>query len=722
MKLRLNKSIIYTISAIMRTSVSIKKIFFFTAVISLFFLAPPASNAKTASAPGEMSPDEEQAATLYYNGQHERALVCIERGLAERPGSLPLVMLKGHILRQLGEAPEAARVYQEALRISPQDPAVAYYLALCYYLTAKHEKALSVIAHLQKNPERPPYIGREAAFLKGVIELENGRFADAKATFSESCELFRKNSRFLQMLGRSSELCGDSAAAHSAYIDAFAGDPSALEFLAQAAPFIRKTGDTANAFKFYYHLQRIGRDENIKKAFRQIEAQYAKIRSAQDAGRKTLEPQKAAYPEKSFKKGEEISVGLSSRSDGSPVEIKSVRLKSSGRFGIFTSAGKKVFDGAPGTLYELSISSGVFSVKNAETGKTSRIGSGSVTIKNSAPGDTVLFRGIKVGSGSSWENSEARYYRGVFDVRQFPGGRHFHVVNRLGIEEYLLSVVPSEMPASYHPSALAAQAVCCRSEAIHKKRHLKKHEKYGFDVCDDQHCQMYRGVSWEDAISSSAVGKTSGLVLVSGGKVCDAIYSDNCGGFTQASADISGWGNFPYLASAPDVAGAAAKLSAMVSPTFMEEFFLDDSKASCREGGQIKGYESRWVRMIQASDVDRALAPMGLGKILRIVPRRRAFSGHLDSLEIVGTRGRKVIKKELEIRKIFPYSPLRSSKFVVETVSNANGEPRAFWFYGAGFGHGVGMCQNGADGRARGGDDFREILAHYFSGARLQKL
>ena len=678
------------------------------------------------SAGNDMGPDEEQATTLYYNGQHERALMCIERSLSEHPKSLNLLMIKGHVLRQMGESESARNAYQEALRISAGNPAASYYLALCNYLTAKPYNALNVVEHILKNEKRPAFIEKEALFLKGMIEFESGRFKEAKATFAEADKNFPHNWRLLQMLGRSSEACGDISTAHSAYIDALACDPSALEFLAQAAPLIRKTGDVANSFKFYYHLLRIRDDETIKKAFRQIEQQFDKIRSSQAASQKSLEPVKAGYPCAGFKKGAEISVGLSTKSDGSPVEIKSVKIKSSGKFMITGKKNDILFTGKAGVLYELTLSSGSFSIKNTDSQKISRIGGGTGTagakkiiLKNADSSDTVLFRGIRVGSGSTWENSEARYYRGAFDIVQFPGGKNFHIVNRLGLEEYLLSVVPSEMPAEYHHSALEAQSVCCRSEALYKKTYMKRHEKYGYDICDDQHCQMYRGVSWETPVSSSAVSKTSGLVLKHSGKICDAIYSDNCGGFTQASADISGWGNFAYLSSAPDVSGRRARISRMVSPAFMEEFLLNDSIASCREGGTVKSYESRWVRIIDSATVQKSLGNLGVGKVLRIIPRQRAFAGHLDAVEIIGTKGRKVVRKELDIRRMFAYSPLRSSKFVVETVYDANGEPRAFWFLGAGFGHGVGMCQNGADGRARDGDDFREILAHYFSGARL---
>jgi SpoIID/LytB domain protein len=209
---------------------------------------------------------------------------------------------------------------------------------------------------------------------------------------------------------------------------------------------------------------------------------------------------------------------------------------------------------------------------------------------------------------------------------------------------------------------------------------------------------------------------------MSDGKVCDAIYSDNCGGFTQSSSDITGWGKFAYLSATPDVSDNRHNMLDICAPLFFEDYVGDFSLSNCRPSEGIKNYESRWVRKIDSAVINDCMKKFSIGDILRIIPRKRSFSGHIDSLEIIGTKGRRIVSKELEIRRMISYSPLRSSKFIVETAYTPSGDVRYFLFKGAGFGHGVGFCQNGASGMARSGATSEKILAHYFKNSRVSSL
>ncbi len=176
-----------------------------------------------------------------------------------------------------------------------------------------------------------------------------------------------------------------------------------------------------------------------------------------------------------------------------------------------------------------------------------------------------------------------------------------------------------------------------------------------------------------------------------------------------------------YLSGASNIK-AADENENIFNPLFLERFVGSAGDSYCEAGGAIKNYQSRWMRKIDAGVINNSFKELGIGDILRIIPRKRSFSGHVDSIEIIGTRGKKTIKNELKIRRLFAYSPLRSSKFIVETAYDKKGLPRFFMFIGAGFGHGVGMCQSGAYGMAKEGKKHDAIISHYFKDTSLTNL
>ena len=679
---------------------------------------------------------EQKAVTFYYNGDLEGAVSALKELNSQSGPTSNNLMLMGHIFRQLGNPAEANAAYIEAQKISraavesvKEAPDVAakskFFSAYCFYLNGEYKTAARELSDEKKSGTLPSYMNNEACYLLGMIEFNDKKYKKACEILTELNEGKPGIARYLNLLGMCYESLGELNKAHECYIEAFKADYSSIELLFKVAPFMLKIGDIKTAYKYYGILiSKFKNNSEFNDSYKKLKASMAKsAEHSKPSDVKEPEPKKVKTYDFNSPKQPEILVGLNTKSDGAPVELKSIKFMSSGDFVILNAGNsKQLFDGKSLKCYEISYETSGYIVKNISSGNSFKLGKSEILLKPISNRDTVMFRGVKVGAGSYWEGSEARYYRGAFLFKKINGKNNFNIVNRIKIEEYLLSVLNSEMPASYPDEALAAQAICARSEVLHKKSYIKKHKKYGYDVCDDQDCQMYRGVSWETPKTTKAVIKTAGMVLMQNGKICDAIYSDNCGGYTQASRDIKGWGDVAYLTAHSDIIDRGELSRTNFNPVLMEEIINNEMKVYCRPQGPVKNYESRWVRTISADLINDSFKEFEIGKVVKIIPRRRALSGHLDSVEIVGTRGRKIVEKELEIRRMIKYSPLRSSKFVVDTVYNKkSGQPESFIFSGAGFGHGVGLCQNGSYSLANSGSNYNAILKHYFSSARLEK-
>lgn len=334
-----------------------------------------------------------------------------------------------------------------------------------------------------------------------------------------------------------------------------------------------------------------------------------------------------------------------------------------------------------------------------------------VRLEAVSPGAIFTVYDVQAGRGDFWAKSEDRSYRGDLEMI-VSAEAGVTVINRLDLESYLYGVVPSEMSALWPEEALKAQTIAARSEALSK---LARHAMDGYDLCAETHCQVYSGTSRETPRVCRLVDETAGLVLTYDGKPVDAVYSSSCGGHTQDN--IYGAGeDVPYLRGSPD--GAAPGLFPL-SPLDLERWIKSPPDGiHCGAPIQAQPSRFRWVRVYTAEEMDRMAGRLGrVGSVRHIEVVERKRSGHISSIRVVGTEGAVEIDKELVIRRAL--GDLRSSLFKAETRFDAAGEPVEHLFFGGGWGHGVGMCQSGAAGRALAGQSAEEILRHYFPTASI---
>jgi SpoIID/LytB domain protein len=300
-------------------------------------------------------------------------------------------------------------------------------------------------------------------------------------------------------------------------------------------------------------------------------------------------------------------------------------------------------------------------------------------------------------------------------------GRLFVTVDRLGmlaaihavpLEELLRGLVPSEMPGSSPLEALKAQAVTARSNVLAQLG--SRHATDPFMLCAEVHCQAYRGDAARTARTDEAVLATRGEALFgrSDRKLVDAVYSAMCGGHGEDNEAV--WGNTPSpsLRGRPDLPrGEAARWAeGLADEDRLRAFLAAPSRAYCWLPAARRD-RFRWERRLDPARLDGWAAPLGVGHVRALEVASRGVSGRARVLRVVGERGEAEIGPELRIRRLLGNLP--SAMFVVDR------DGAAFVLRGGGWGHGAGMCQWGAVGRAGAGQGYREILRAYYSGAEV---
>lgn len=343
-------------------------------------------------------------------------------------------------------------------------------------------------------------------------------------------------------------------------------------------------------------------------------------------------------------------------------------------------------------------------------------------------GSSVWIHDVGVGNGYHWESRETRQYPETM-VFDWDSQNMLAVINELPVETYLTGVLPSEMPHGFPMEALKAQAVAARSEALSKIGRVHLGEP--FDLCADVDCQVYSGLSKIHGRTDAAVRKTRGLVLVHGDKICDAVYSAVCGGHTESAGALWGGDDSGYLTGRFDGTAGYSRYHSLSRESRVREWVRSRPDMHCNLSGarlpEAMNYLQKYFRwevrytQDELKSVLERKAGVSVGDILHLVPLRRGVSGRITALKVVGTRGEKTIEKELTIRKALSDNTLWSSCFDVERSGPAE-VPATFVLKGAGFGHGVGMCQAGAAMMAFQRKKFNQILMFYYQGARLRRL
>ncbi len=357
-------------------------------------------------------------------------------------------------------------------------------------------------------------------------------------------------------------------------------------------------------------------------------------------------------------------------------------------------------------------------------------GGKSVLINNAVrfTGPPIKVYDIDVGKGFHWQRDENRIYRSEIEVYVDRTGK-LSVVNVLPLQLYLQGVVPGEMSYGFPLEALKAQAVAARTFFLYNFG--KKHPNSDFDVCDDVHCQAFVGKSRETEKTSKAVAETRGVVMVYEDELCSTPYSAVCGGHTEDASSAWNSEGEPYLKGHYDLPKDLVPHSfdlrsneqarAWINAT--PPVYCNLNTINARWADYAKKY-LRWEVELSRLDLQthiRQFTGSDIGDIVDLIPIRRGVSGRISELDIIGSTGKINLERELVIRRTLSPAALYSSCFVVEKRGKES-LPDAFILKGAGWGHGVGLCQIGASVMAAKGSTYGEILQHYYRGIELKRL
>ncbi len=373
------------------------------------------------------------------------------------------------------------------------------------------------------------------------------------------------------------------------------------------------------------------------------------------------------------------------------------------------------------------------------------------------PDASFILKEVTIGIQFHWERKEDEKFKGLLKLKI--DNHNLIAINILPVEDYLVSVNSSEMSARSSIELLKAHTIVTRSWLLAQmeksgedkniypressqneiiKWYDKEDHQY-FDVCADDHCQRYQGITkiTTEAVRK-AVNETFGIIIESNKRICDARFSKSCGGISESFENVWEPVKHDYLTSIIDYSSKPDNFNLDFSVEVnSEKWIKSNPPAFCNSQDKkvlsqiLLDYDQettdfyRWKIIYSQNEISALIkkkSGIDFGDILDIVPVERGDSARLIKLKIIGSKKTLIIGKELEIRRLLSESHLYSSAIIIEKQEIKDNIPQKFLIFGAGWGHGVGLCQIGAAVMAESGYKYEEIILHYFKGTELKKI
>ncbi|OGR89823.1 MAG: hypothetical protein A3A86_07100 [Elusimicrobia bacterium RIFCSPLOWO2_01_FULL_60_11] len=610
-----------------------------------------------------------------------------------------------HALFFRGHLTKSVQVYKKALEADPQSLSARLNLACAYRALSNDEAALGELEKAIGLAPADPDVMAESGW--SLYRL--GRFEESASRFEQALKLSPKHFNALLGLGAARMGSGQSRDA-----------VGTLKRLCELRP---NFGGSA-----YFLSKAYEKNSQMKEAREQyavalrrdwtLKEQEAVIQEAPAAPAKLPELAFTAVQALALPSSEPaLRVGLWAGLEGRSAALGRLEFESSGPFQVVGERTKKIFaEGNAGERWTVLSGKKGVSLRSAGGAEITGIAAGLV-FKPASSSSTFLVQDIRLPDGTVKPVS-SREFRGTLTIYPQRRGARFTAVNELLLDEYLLGVLPSEMPASWPTEGLKAQAVIARNYALAKKGSLRAHLRNHYQLCDSQHCQVYQGARAEKERTTLAVRETAGRLLYHGDRLVQSYYYSTCGGRVQSADDVKGWGGAPYLHGKEDLEGSSSLPKD--SPWELFLWLKSVPASNCNDPALIPNSEFRWLRVVTPRAMEKKLRKFRLGRIKEVIPLSRSASGRVNEVLVRGTKRETVLKKEHQIRFGLGEESLRSTLFWVETVRGADGFPKEFWIYGGGWGHGIGLCQAGAAGLAKNSKKtFEEILQFYYEGSRI---
>lgn len=656
-----------------------------------------------------------EASDLYFNGKQQEALdkfLEISKKTEDREAFLNAV----YIALELGQNKLAIDTITVALKKYPQDQTVLEFAGDAYLNAGYYLNAENIFTRLVGQETKTDFYYINLA--RAQIGLDMPKLAIKNLQLAEKFNNHTALANFL--LGDIYAKQKDYKKARDAYKKVIDYDNQFIEAKEKYADVLVKLKDYNEAYKNYIGVHSVERnDKTINKKIEKTRP-LVKKKNQQDIPQnkeQIIKTHTNVQKPQSFEGTlPMIRVGLGAKISGGPIGLKEVKFSPSHDFKAIDNHGSLLVSGKAKTWWKAIVEKNNMYLVSPENKKT--YVSTSVKIipqSNENEGHTIIIKDLLSGHGTTWISRQDNEYRGTLELIFNKKLNGIIPVNHVNIEEYVYGVVASEMPSVFPLEALKSQAVIARTYAI---KGLGKHKKWGYDVCDTQNCQVYGGVRAERERTNSATEATLGQILTYQDKPIEAVFSSNCGGYTQSSAE-AGWFSHNYLKPVSDYQDFNEE---NLQPYHFKELLQHSRPAYSRYFKNVSPATFRWTRVLEESQLrEVANRKKDIGPIKAIIPLKRGRSGYVHGVKIVGKKNTLVLTREHEIKKYLATGMLRSTYFIVQP-NYEKGEIKSFIFYGGGWGHGVGLCQTGSGGRASAGQDYKEILKHYYTGVEIQDI
>ena len=672
----------------------------FAVLISCVNPKPDAMTAKPAPPPPP--PTFRQAVSDYYSGYFDRSIQMFERLVSEHPEN---TKARWELVREFEESGDYNAAISELISrygIDHDTSKIDNELFIARVLSANYSSAHYMMPLTAPTPE--------TVFFQGYMEMRLGNSGAAKQLFHRSIDMHHHQPMAWFFIGTLDYESKDYAAAQSAFETVRKQNPDITIAIPPLARSILAQGREREAYPLLLQARAIlPNNASIKEEIARLERQHPGLvekHSAQNTLRQryTLPPQVSTFPPKGASTTE-IRVGLAE-------DLHALTIKPGGGFRIET------LHGSTGVIYH-GTGDEVLKLVQTPTGiELSHPDSRPflswnvpVVLSYDKPEDTTVLFNLVSESGSFFATSSDRAYRGEIILR--PGSKGFTVVNRLPLEEYLYAVLPSEMYSFWPAEALKAQAVAARSYTLAS---MGTYSSKGFDLYGSVRSAAYQGVTNESPLTTQAVNATQGEVLAYKGKPLKAYYSANSGGYTEDSRVV--WGEDDGMAAVADLLGK--KRNSYLSLEALQSWLTSRPASYSATPPFYSASSYRWTKWVSAAEIERrANRVKKIGKLVEIISLGRGISGRIDKLELFGVDGSLIVRGD-RIRGIL--GDLRSNLFTFRPVIGKGGNPDYFIFTGGGWGHGVGMDQDGAAGMASAGYTYKQILSHYYPRATLESI
>lgn len=635
----------------------------------------------------------DEARFLYNQGKFTEAVSLYKEIIKSDASNIGAYLNLACLYKDLADYKRAIEILKEALNFS-KDARLKILLGRLYYLSGIPGEGVVCLKQLLSSaPENAILL-----LYLGLCYEDLGKLAEAEDCYLKTIKIQPHNTLAYLKLG---DIYYQKQLFHEAaeiLQDVVSLDPSITHIRQRIAESLEKSGNFEEAYRQYAKCLAIYAEDK----FLQEKLVRVKSRLGEDFFRKKEEitskrrrrrlirvnPSPFAQVAPLVKVGIADIIGLIEFKCGSDFRI------------IDKQSGKSLFEGRKESIYSLVFEQRSIQLRNISGNILLKDLDKPFLIQNKSNNSVISLFDIPIGTGNFWAGWQDRRYRGTIEI--IPKEEGFQLINLINLEEYLYGVLPAEMPADWPKQALRTQAIAARTWAV---KNLTRHTHQGFNFCDSVHCQVYKGAGVETRRTNQVVDDTAGIVLMSGEVPIEIFYSANCGGCTREGI----------------VDAISLDFRFPLSPLELEDWLLGYPDTFCNQS-QERATNFRWVRMYGQKDLEKIFDKFNIevGKILRIIPRRRAESGHLVRIKIEGEKGTKIIKGENNIRKIL--GNLRSSAFKTEVKYNQYSQPEEFIFYGGGFGHARGLCQAGVKGMALRGYNYLEILKHYYPDAEIKKI